>query len=45
MRREGYSPSSIKNFRKILVKLSNRLGTLLDGKAVKDFVAKMDASL
>ncbi len=43
MQREGYSPSSIKNVRKILVKLSNRLGTLLDGDVVKDFVARMDA--
>ncbi len=43
MQREGYSPSTIKNVRKILIKLSNRLGTLLDGDAVKDFVVKMDA--
>src|SRR5207244_7509458 len=27
----------------ILIKLSNRLGTLLDGDSVKDFVARMDA--
>jgi len=43
MQREGYSQSSIKNVRKILIKLSNRLGTLLDGDSVKDFVARMDA--
>src|SRR5881296_1394325 len=43
MQREGYSPSTINNVRKILTKLSNRLGTLLDGDAVKDFVVKMDA--
>jgi integrase len=43
MQREGYRPSTIKNVRKILIKLSNRLGTLLDGDCVKDFVARMDA--
>jgi integrase len=43
MQREGYSPSSIKNVRKILVKLASRIGTLLDGEAVKDFVSRMDA--
>jgi len=43
MQREGYSQSSIKNVRKILIKLSNRIGTLLDGEAVKDFVSRMEA--
>jgi integrase len=43
MQREGYSKSSIKNVRKIVVKLANRLGTLLDGDAVKDFVSRMEA--
>jgi len=43
MQREGCSPDSIKNIRKILVKLANRLGTLLDGEAVKEFVSRMDA--
>jgi len=43
MKREGYSESSIKNVRKIIIKLANRLGTLLDGEAVKDFVSRMDA--
>src|SRR5213080_892163 len=33
MQREGYSKSTVKNVRKILVKLSDRLGTLLDGEA------------
>jgi len=42
MQREGYSQSSIKNVRKILIKLSNRLGTLMDGEAVKDFVSRME---
>ncbi len=43
MKREGYAESSIKNVHKILVKLAARLGDLLDGDSVKDFVAQMDA--
>lgn len=43
MKREGYSESTIRNSRKILAKLQNRLGILLDTEAVKDFVANMDA--
>jgi hypothetical protein len=43
MQREGCSPCSVKNVRKILIKLSSRLGAPLDGEAVKDFVTRMDA--
>jgi len=41
MQREGYSPSTIKNVRKIVV-LLHRLGTLIDGDAVKDYVARLE---
>src|SRR3989442_1905145 len=41
MQREGYSTSTIKNVRKIVVRLNARLGTLLDGEAVKDYVARL----
>src|SRR6266571_1760818 len=42
LKREGYSESSIRNNRKILMKLNNRIGTLLDGNAVKDYIASMN---
>jgi len=41
MQREGYSPSTIMNVRKIVVRL-NKLGTLLDGDAVKLYVARLE---
>ncbi len=42
MKREGYSESSIRNIRKIVLKLARNLRTLLDGEAVKDYVARME---
>lgn len=40
MRREGYSPDTIKNRVKMLRRIASSSGTLLDGDAVKDYVEK-----
>ncbi len=42
MQRQGYSPSTIKNVRKILVRASQQLETLLDADALKDWVARLE---
>ena len=40
LKKEGYSPDTIKNRVKVLRRIVSNSGSLLDGEAVKDYVAK-----
>jgi len=41
MRKEGYSPATIKDRSKTIKRIAQQLGTLLDADAVKDWVARL----